>query len=206
MTADQHFQTCAHEMGLDFNGEIKIGGNYSPVVRDVKQLWVSGQIPRVGDEVLFVGVVGETLDVAQGKQAAAIGAMRALALLQRTLGSLESIADDRHVVVANIASPVTVRNIAQQPQVCLSFVDVLVQKGFKLTGTARELLPSDADYAGWAASLLAMTGDRIPLRSVLLITVQGVQPIVAPSYWLFPQTTTEAAQIEAARRTYGLGD
>ena len=117
-----------------------------------------------------------------------------------------AIADDRHVVVANIASPVTVRNIAQQPQVCLSFVEVLVQKGFKLTGTARELLPSDTDYAGWAASLLAMTVDRIPLRSVLLITVQGVQPIVAPSYWLFPQTTTEAAQIEAARCTYGLGD
>lgn len=92
MTADQRFQTCAHEMGLDFSGDIQIGGNYSPVVRDGKQLWVSGQIPRVGDAVLFVGVVGETLDVAQGKQAAAIGAMRALALLQRTLGSLESIA------------------------------------------------------------------------------------------------------------------
>ena len=115
-----------------------------------------------------------------------------------------AIADDRHVVVANIASPVTVRNIAQQPQVCLSFVDVLVQKGFKLTGTARELLPAEADYAAWAAPLLAMAGDRIPVRSVLLITVQTVQPIVAPSYWLFPETTTEASQIEAARRSYGL--
>ena len=56
-----------------------------------------------------------------------------------------AIADDRHLVVANIASPVSVRNIAQQPQVCLSFVDVLVQKGFKLQGRARELLPGDAD-------------------------------------------------------------
>ena len=92
MTADIRFQALAHEMGYDFSGEIKIGGNYSPVVRDGSQLWVSGQIPRVGDEVLFVGVLGETLDVAQGQQAAAIGAMRALALLQRTLGSLESIA------------------------------------------------------------------------------------------------------------------
>ncbi len=64
MTADIRFQALAHEMGHDFNGEIKIGGNYSPVVRDGKQLWVSGQIPRVGDEVLFVGVLGETLDVA----------------------------------------------------------------------------------------------------------------------------------------------
>ena len=92
MTADYRFEACALDMGLDFSGDIKIGGNYSPVVCDGKQLWVSGQIPRVGDEVLFVGVLGETLDVAQGKQAAAIGAMRALALLQRTLGSLEHIA------------------------------------------------------------------------------------------------------------------
>ena len=62
-----------------------------------------------------------------------------------------AIADDRHVVVANIASPVSVRNIGQQPQVCLSFVDVLVQKGFKLQGKTRELLPTDDDYAAWAA-------------------------------------------------------
>ena len=92
MTADHRFETCALDMGYDFNGDIKIGGNYTPVVRDGSQLWVSGQIPRVGDEVLFVGALGDTLDVAQGKQAAAIGAMRALALLQPTLGSLESIA------------------------------------------------------------------------------------------------------------------
>ena len=117
-----------------------------------------------------------------------------------------AIADDRHVVVANIASPVSVRNIAHEPRVCLSFVDVLVQKGFKLTGTACELLPTDDDYNDWAAPLLAIAGERIPVRSILLITVNAAQPIVAPSYWLFPQTTTEAAQIEAARRTYGLGD
>ena len=92
MTADIRFKALAAEMSLDFSGDIKIGGNYSPVVCDGKQLWVSGQIPRVGDEVLFVGVLGETLDVAEGRQAAAIGAMRALALLQRTLGSLESMA------------------------------------------------------------------------------------------------------------------
>ena len=79
MTTDLHFQTCAHEMGLDFSGAIKIGGSYSPVVHDGKQLWVSGQIPRVGDELLFVGVLGDTLNIAQGKQAAAIGAMGALA-------------------------------------------------------------------------------------------------------------------------------
>ncbi len=115
-----------------------------------------------------------------------------------------ALADDRHVVVANIASPASARNIAQQPKVCLSFVDVLVQKGFKLQGTARAVWPDDPDYSKWAAPLLVMTGDRFPVRSVLLIAVQTVQPIVAPSYWLYPETTTEASQVEAAQRAYGL--
>ncbi len=115
-----------------------------------------------------------------------------------------AIADDQHVVVANIASPATARNIAQQPKVCLSFVDVLVQKGFKLQGTARAVWPDDPDYSKWAAPLLVMTGDRFPVRSVLLIAVQTAQPIVAPSYWLYPETTTEASQVEAAQLAYGL--
>jgi hypothetical protein len=115
-----------------------------------------------------------------------------------------AIADDQHVVVANIASPVTARNIAQQPKVCLSFVDVLVQKGFKLQGTARTVLPDDPDYSKWAAPLLLMTGDRFAVRSVLLISVQSAQPIVAPSYWMYPETTTEASQAAAARLAYGL--
>lgn len=115
-----------------------------------------------------------------------------------------AIADDQHVVVANIASPATARNIAQQPKVCLSFVDVLVQKGFKLQGTARAVWPDDPDYSKWAAPLLVMTGDRFPVRSVLLIAVQTAQPIVAPSYWLYPETTTEASQVEAAQLAYGV--
>jgi uncharacterized protein len=57
-----------------------------------------------------------------------------------------AIADDQHVVVAHIASPVSARNIAQQPQVCLSFVDVFVQKGFKLKGMAHAVRADESDY------------------------------------------------------------
>jgi len=91
MTADQRWAQLAQALGHDFSGEIKIGGHYSPVVRDAQTLYVSGQIPRVGDEVLYVGAVGDALDVTQGQQAAAICAMRALALLQRAAGSLDAI-------------------------------------------------------------------------------------------------------------------
>ncbi len=115
-----------------------------------------------------------------------------------------AIADDRHVAVANIASPVTARNIRQQPQVCLSFVDVFAQKGYKLTGVAQDVLSGDPEFSRWAAPLLAMVGQRFQVRSVLVIQVQSVSAIVAPSYRFYPDDTTEASQVAAAMRTYGV--
>jgi enamine deaminase RidA (YjgF/YER057c/UK114 family) len=121
MSADARFQQIAQELGHDFSGEIKIGGNYTPVMRDGQQLHVSGQIPRVGDEVLFVGAVDDAFDVAQGRQAAAICAMRALALLQRTVGNLEAIAAILRITVYVRSAP----NFTQQSEVADGASDVL---------------------------------------------------------------------------------
>jgi len=115
-----------------------------------------------------------------------------------------AIADAQHVVVANIASPVSVRNIATQPQVCLSFVDVFVQKGYKLLGTAQVVQANDPGFTRWAAPLLAMVGQRFAIQSVLVMAVQSVAPIVAPSYRFYPDETTEASQIESAMQVYGV--
>ena len=113
-----------------------------------------------------------------------------------------AIADDHHVVVAHIASPISARNIGHQPQVCLSFVDVFVQKGFKLLGRAREVRTADPEFATWAKPLLAMVGQRFTIHSVLVIRVTSVAPIVAPSYRFYPDETTEASQVESAMRAY----
>ena len=115
-----------------------------------------------------------------------------------------AIADDEHVVVAHIASPASAQNIAVQPQVCLSFVDVFVQKGFKLKGTARNVHVNDPEYARWAAPLLTQVGQRFVIQSVLLIRVTSVAPIVAPSYRFYPDETTEASQVLSALQTYGV--
>jgi predicted pyridoxine 5'-phosphate oxidase superfamily flavin-nucleotide-binding protein len=115
-----------------------------------------------------------------------------------------AIADDRYVVVANIASPVTARNIAQQAKVCLSFVDVFVQKGFKLTGVAREVRANNQEFAKWAPPLQAMVGQRFTIHSVLVIQVQSVAAIVAPSYRVYPDETTEASQVASAMHMYGV--
>jgi uncharacterized protein len=115
-----------------------------------------------------------------------------------------AMVDDQHVVIANIASPHTVRNITSNPKVCLSFVDVFVQKGFKLQGLARTVASGDADYAAWAGPLERMVEGKFNILSVIVVQVQSVDPILAPSYRFYPQVTTEQSQVDAAMRRYGV--
>lgn len=108
---------------------------------------------------------------------------------------------DQHLVMAHIASPCCVRNIEHQPRVCVSFVDVFAQKGCKLQGLADVLWPGDAAFDEWSAPLKSRVGTRFPLRGVIRVRVTDWQPIVAPSYALYPETT-EQAQIRSAWQTY----
>lgn len=115
-----------------------------------------------------------------------------------------AVVDSQNIVVANIASPQSAKNIRENQKICLSFVDVFVQKGFKIIGTATELKPSVPEYLRWVEPLLAMAGDRYPIHSVFAVRAIAVEPIVAPSYRLYPSETTEESQVQSALRTYGV--
>lgn len=91
MSADQRFNLIAGQLGYSFDGEIKIGGNYVPLIRHNDEIYISGQIPRVGDSVVVTGRVGAETTLTQAQLAARVCAMRALALLQRSTGSLDEI-------------------------------------------------------------------------------------------------------------------
>jgi len=112
--------------------------------------------------------------------------------------------DAEHVVIANIASPTSVRNLLSNPCVCVSFIDVFVQKGFKIIGTAQNIARHAPDYAHWVRPLQAKAGTRFTIHSVMVVKVQSIEAILAPSYRLYPQKTTEQSQIESAMRTYGV--
>jgi len=91
MSADQRFQQQAAALGYSFDGPIKVGGHYSPVIRDGALVYVSGQIPRVGEEVMVIGAVGADVSLDEARLAARICAMRALAVTARAVGSLSAI-------------------------------------------------------------------------------------------------------------------
>lgn len=115
-----------------------------------------------------------------------------------------AVADDKHIVVANIASPGSAKNIHINSKVCLSFIDVFAQKGFKVFGVASDVTPEAAEYFRWVEPLRMMAGDRFPIHSVFVVRATAVEPIIAPSYRLYPSETTEASQVQAALRTYGV--
>lgn len=110
--------------------------------------------------------------------------------------------DAEHIGIAHIASPNSLRNIKANPNVCVSFVDIFVQKGYKLVGQA-EIIPKEAPhFTVAAAKILAMAGTAFPVQALLKIKVLKTAPILAPSYMMYADQTTETGQIKNAIQAY----
>lgn len=88
---ETRFAAVEAALGYSFDGDIKIGGNYVSVVQHGDQVYISGQIPRVGNTVVVTGRAGAEVSVSQAQLAAKVCTMRALALLRQTLGSLDRV-------------------------------------------------------------------------------------------------------------------
>jgi len=105
------------------------------------------------------------------------------------------------IVIANIASPQTVKNIQQNEKVCLSFIHIFIQKGFQIKGIATILEKTHKTYKAKEAKLIEMTQDQFPFSNIINIRVESIKDIWAPSYLLYPDTI-EDRQIENAILAY----
>jgi len=105
------------------------------------------------------------------------------------------------IIIANIASPQSVKNIKENENVCVSFIDILVQKGYQITGTAQILKAGNTEYAACEVILQKMTFGKYPFSSIIKIKAKKVKEIAAPSYIMYP-ATTEKEQIENAKKAY----
>ena len=107
------------------------------------------------------------------------------------------------IIIANIASPQTVKNIKANENVAVSLIDILVQKGFQIKGKAKIISKEHAEFKTMESVLVKMTGGKFPFQTITCITAEKVKPIIAPRYLLYPETTEEQ-QVEGARKSYGL--
>ncbi len=112
---------------------------------------------------------------------------------------------DDEVIIANIASPQTIKNIRNNPLVAVSFVDVLVQKGFQLKGNGRIIDHDSLDFRPRAEVLEEMTEGLFTIRSIVSVQVLKCKPIIAPRYLFYPDTTEED-QVKNAKKRYNLND
>lgn len=88
--------------------------------------------------------------------------------------------DDDHLVFADVASPRTVANLRANPAVEVNVVDPFVRRGyrFKRTGTVLAEGPAFAE----AVAFFRAHGSRLPIRAVVLVTVERARPVVSPAY------------------------
>lgn len=107
------------------------------------------------------------------------------------------------VIIANIASPQTVRNIRQNKNACLSFINVFVQKGFQLSGQAEIMDETYSDFEEMKNVLNVMTQGKFPFKTITNFKVQKAKPIIAPSYILYPEKTEEE-RIKEAKKSYNI--
>ncbi|WP_414442301.1 RidA family protein [Burkholderia sp. 22PA0106] len=114
-------QQLANDFQFPLTEEIKVGGNYRPVVVDENLAYVSGQIPRVGDVVRFTGVAGDDISLDDARRAAAISALRALTLIRNHCGSLDRIAAVPRITVFVRSAP----DFSKQSEVADGASDVL---------------------------------------------------------------------------------
>ncbi len=110
---------------------------------------------------------------------------------------------DKHLLIANIASPVSEENIKSNKNVCVSFIDIFKQKGFKVKGAARIINKRDEKYCQKLEKLHQLGGEGFPVKNIFEISIDSISPIIAPSYWLFPEIT-EQNLIEQSMNTYGV--
>ena len=108
------------------------------------------------------------------------------------------------ILIANIASPQSLKNISMNAKVCVSFIDILVQKGWKVNGTAKVIKTGHSDFKEYKDVLEEMTKGLFPFQAIFEITPTRCKEIIAPGYLFYPDKTTELSQIASAKKTYKL--
>lgn len=79
------------ELGIVIPEVAKPLAAYLPAIQAGDLIFISGQLPRRNNEVVYTGRVGKEIDVEQGMKAAELAAINCLAVLKAYIGEWESL-------------------------------------------------------------------------------------------------------------------
>lgn len=109
-------------------------------------------------------------------------------------GSL-AVWDETSLYFADIASPQTIANLRENPQIEVNFVDVIGRRGYRFKGTAE--VHEDGPVFEKARDVLASThGPQYPCNHAVLIHVESIAPLLSPAY-VFNETPPSEDEMRA---------
>ncbi|MDH5668978.1 MAG: RidA family protein [Nitrospira sp.] len=110
------------ELGLSLPEAPKPVANYVPVVRVGDLLFLSGVLPSRDGQLVMTGKLGAGLSIEQGRQAAQLAVLNALAIIKAEVGSLDHV----QRIVKMIGHIASAEGFGDQPQVLDGASDLLV--------------------------------------------------------------------------------
>ena len=96
--------------------------------------------------------------------------------------------DDNHLVFADLASPVTMQNLKNNPALEINIVDVFSRKGYRFKGTAQIIEQERADglfeeiMEAFENGTRGVHQVRLPASAYVLVKVERALPLVSPGY------------------------
>ena len=101
------------ELGIDLPAPPQPFGVYAEAVQTGNLLFLTGMLPTEGRDLKFFGRVGAEVDVEEGRKAARLAALNALAVTREHLGSLDRVTR----VVRLGVSVATSGDVRDQPKI-----------------------------------------------------------------------------------------
>lgn len=105
------------------------------------------------------------------------------------------------LIIANIASPKSLMNILENPNVCVTVIDIWKHKGIQCRGKAKVLSPQNKRFKKVEEEFRPFNKGKFRIQHFIEIQITQLKEIIAPSYFYYP-TTEEEDQIKASKRTY----
>lgn len=118
-----NFEAKLHTLGLKLPHPPKPVASYVPFVQQGNLLYLSGMLPFEDGQLRLKGKVGQTLNTAQGKEAAKIALLNALAVIKSAIGSLDLIEQIVRMSLYVACAP----DFTAQPTVANGASDLLVE-------------------------------------------------------------------------------